>query len=78
MLRTCTVDGVTVRKSIIFREVASPSTVHKLVLLSLLRYRALKYVDGTNAEENEGYFADGENDPSSTPLNRSDILKLIT
>ena len=41
-----------------------------------LRYRALRYVDGGSAEENEGYFADGENDPSSTPLNKFDILKL--
>ena len=41
-----------------------------------LRYRALRYMDGGNAEENEGYFADGENDPSSTPLNKFDILKL--
>ena len=32
-------------------------------------------MDGGNAEENEGYFADGENDPSSTPLNKFDILK---
>ena len=40
-----------------------------------LRYRALKYMGGANsAEENEGYFADGENDPSATPLNKFDIL----
>ena len=42
-----------------------------------LRYRALRYVGGgggNSAEENEGYFADGENDPSSTPLNKFDIL----
>ena len=43
-----------------------------------LRYRALKYVGGggiSGAEENEAYFADGENDPSSTPLNKFDMLK---
>ena len=42
-----------------------------------LRYRALRFVGGGggSAEENEGYFADGENDPSSTPLNKFDILK---
>ena len=40
-----------------------------------LRYRALRYMGGGSAEENEGYFADGENDPSSTPLNKFDILK---
>ena len=44
-----------------------------------LRYRALKYVGVgggiSGAEENEAYFADGENDPSSTPLNKFDMLK---
>ena len=44
-----------------------------------LRYRALKYVGSgggiSGAEENEAYFADGENDPSSTPLNKFDMLK---